>query len=85
MVEYQFGKFQFGLFPNYVSSSKGINEDIKAYGLLDASLSYHTKVSRMAFDISFQCRNLLEKGYYVVERRAMPGRNFGVDLVIGWE
>ncbi len=85
MVEYQFGKFQFGLFPNYVSSSKGINEDIKAYGLLDASLSYHTKVSRMAFDISFQCRNFLDKGYYVVERRAMPGRNFGVDLVIGWE
>ncbi|MCB0538181.1 MAG: TonB-dependent receptor [Bacteroidetes bacterium] len=66
----------------YISKSNGVNENIDAYNICNIKLKQnfnHKKVSGLVF---FHINNILNKEYYVIERRPMAGINFQTGINI---
>ena len=65
----------------YTSPTRGINDEISAYYLLNGSIRNNWTFNRYQIDLSLHINNLLNKRYRIIERRPMPGRNIVLSLI----
>lgn len=75
-VQPSYRSFELSLDASYTGSSKGINEDVEPFFLLDMFLIKNFKEGSYAGSISLGIQNLTNSTYRIIERRPMPGLNF---------
>lgn len=75
-------KIHFSLNHIYRSESKGVNEDIDGYHLVNLDLGY--TYDYVAFDVEIysSINNVLGAEYYIIERRPMPLANYSIGIKI---
>ena len=79
-ITYNLNSFKGILSYSYQSPTKGINEDIDAFSLMDASITYNLNIKSTKSRITFQANNITNTQYNRIERRPLPGRNFRIKL-----
>ena len=69
---------------NYTSPTNGINEDLAAYWIANASIGYELSVAQIKNSLRLEVNNLLNTNYRVIERRPMPGRHYTLNWSINF-
>lgn len=64
----------------YTGSRNTIDDALPAFGLLNGIIGYNFKGKKAGGHIQLRLNNILDTQYQVIAWRAMPGRNFMLDL-----
>ncbi len=79
----KYGKLSFDGSYQYISSTIGINGDLKPYGILNSSLAYLIiDKKRLNADLVLQAYNISNKQYRIIENRPMPGTNYKLSFIL---
>ena len=64
--------------------SLGINEQIESFTIINSGVNYKLKLNSVDAKLYLHLNNLLNKNYFIIERRPMPGFNtlLGISITI---
>ncbi len=77
-LELQRQPFYATYYHSFTSATLGINEDLKAYNLGNLQIRYALKTKNLQGHLAFNIQNIWNTNYYIVERRPMAGRSWGI-------